>query len=86
VAAGAAGAAASALGGGLSGKVEFDEVLGAETLVYVATAAGRFIARVAPGTSHAPGTAVVLKPEAGALRMFDVANESALNAVAAPVV
>jgi multiple sugar transport system ATP-binding protein len=82
--AGAGGAGAgggSGAGTGLAGKVEFDEVLGAETLVYVTTSAGRFIARVAPGTSFAPGTAVGLTPEAGALRMFDAQNEVSLQRV-----
>ena len=75
------GAGGSGSGGGLDGKVEFDEVLGAETLVYVATPAGRFIARVAPGTTLAPGAAVQLSPEAGALRLFDVESERAISAI-----
>ncbi len=77
-------AAGAASGGALAGKVEFDEVLGAETLVYVATSAGRFIARVAPGTSFAPGTAVALTPEVSAVRLFDGADERSL-AKATPV-
>jgi multiple sugar transport system ATP-binding protein len=74
------GGGGSGASGGLDGKVEFDEVLGAETLVYVATPAGRFIARVAAGTSLPPGAPVELAPEPGALRLFDAESEIALAA------
>jgi multiple sugar transport system ATP-binding protein len=55
----------------LGGTVEFSEVLGAETLLYVKTAAGRLVVRVAPEHMRAAGAAVGLVPEPGSLRLFD---------------
>jgi multiple sugar transport system ATP-binding protein len=55
----------------LQGTVEFTEVLGAETLLYVKTAAGRIVVRVAPDRMRPAGSAVGLVPEPGALRLFD---------------
>jgi multiple sugar transport system ATP-binding protein len=57
--------------GALTGTVEFTEVLGAETLLYVKTAAGRIVVRVAPERMRKAGTPVGLLPEPGALRLFD---------------
>jgi multiple sugar transport system ATP-binding protein len=68
--------------GALRGKVEFSELLGAETLLYVATSAGRVVVRVAPENRRAVGESVGLLPEPGSLRLFD-ADEQAVGA--APV-
>jgi len=69
--------------GALRGQIEFSEVLGAERLLYVQTAAGRLVIRVAPDQKSAIGANVGLMPEPGALRVFD-AEEKAVG-VAAPV-
>ena len=57
--------------GALEGRVEFGEALGAETLLYVGTDAGRMVARANGDARRAPGEAVRLVPEPGALRVFD---------------
>jgi len=66
----------------LQGKVEFSEVLGAETLLYVHTAAGRLVVRVSPEHRRATGATVGLVPEPGALRLFG-ADDRALTAAGA---
>jgi multiple sugar transport system ATP-binding protein len=58
----------------LRGTVEFSELLGAETLLYVKTSAGRLVVRVAPEHMRAAGTNVGLVPEPGSLRLFDEAG------------
>jgi multiple sugar transport system ATP-binding protein len=58
----------------LPAKVEFTELLGAETLLYCATSAGRMVARVSPERRRHAGDAVRLVPEPGALRLFDGAG------------
>jgi len=55
----------------LRGQIEFSEVLGAERLLYVQTAVGRLVVRVAPDAGRAIGSTVGLVPEAGRLRVFD---------------
>jgi multiple sugar transport system ATP-binding protein len=62
--------------GALKGQVEFSEVLGAERLLYVQTAAGRLVVRVAPDQSSAIGANVGLMPEPGGLRVFDAADQA----------
>jgi len=62
--------------GALKGQVEFSEVLGAERLLYVQTAAGRMVVRVAPDQGGAIGANVGLMPEPGGLRVFDAADQA----------
>ena len=57
--------------GVLPGRVEFGEALGAETLLYVGTDAGRLVARLTGDARRAPGEPVKLVPEPGSLRVFD---------------
>jgi multiple sugar transport system ATP-binding protein len=57
--------------GALEGRVEFGEALGAETLLYVKTDAGRMVVRANGDARRAPGEAVRLVPEPGSLRVFD---------------
>ena len=57
--------------GALPGRVEFGEALGAETLLYVGTDAGRLVARLTGDARRAPGEPVRLVPEPGSLRVFD---------------
>ncbi len=61
----------------LKGTVEFTEVLGAETLLYVKTAAGRIVVRVSPDRMRPAGTPVGLAPEPGALRLFETDGDGA---------
>ena len=63
-------AAAGTTMGALPGRVDFGEALGAETLLYVATDAGRLVARAAGDARRSPGEAVQLVPDPGALRVF----------------
>ena len=72
--------------GALAGTVEFTEVLGAETLLYVKTAAGRLVVRVSPDRMRPPGATVGLVPEAGALRLFDSDGAALGLGSAAPAV
>ena len=74
--------ALSAAPDALQGTVEFSEVLGAETLLYVGTDAGRLVVRVSPEHRRATGDRVGLVPEAGALRLFGP-DERALTAAGA---
>jgi multiple sugar transport system ATP-binding protein len=55
----------------LPGRVEFGEALGAETLLYIGTDAGRLVARASGDARRSPGEAVRLVPGPGALRVFD---------------
>ncbi len=57
-------------GEALAGRVEFGEALGAETLLYIGTDAGRLVARASGDARRAPGEAVSLVPDPGALRVF----------------
>jgi multiple sugar transport system ATP-binding protein len=74
------GATPAGAGSPLAARVEFTELLGAETLLYAASDAGRIIARVAPGSSWKTGERIGLVPESGALRLFDTASEVSLAA------
>jgi multiple sugar transport system ATP-binding protein len=60
----------------LPGRVEFGEALGAETLLYVGSDAGRLVARASGDARRSPGEAVRLVPEPGALRVFDAQGAS----------
>ncbi|MEP7027615.1 MAG: ABC transporter ATP-binding protein [Candidatus Eisenbacteria bacterium] len=62
--------------GALSGRVEFGEALGAETLLYVGTDAGRLVVRASGDARRSPGEAVRLVPEPLALRVFDALGAS----------
>jgi multiple sugar transport system ATP-binding protein len=66
----------------LKGTVEFTELLGAETLLYVKTTAGRIVVRVAPENRRSEGSVVGLVPEPGSLRLFG-ADDQALTAAGA---
>jgi multiple sugar transport system ATP-binding protein len=68
----------------LRGTVEFTELLGAETLLYVQTSAGRLVVRVAPEDRRAPGTTVGLVPEPGSLRLFGADDQALAPAAAVP--
>jgi multiple sugar transport system ATP-binding protein len=72
--------------GALPGKVEFGEALGAETLLYIGTDAGRLVARLSGDARRSPGEAVRLVPEPGALRVFDASGiaVSAAHTVSVP--
>jgi multiple sugar transport system ATP-binding protein len=74
--------------GALPGTVEFTEVLGAETLLYVKTSAGRLVVRVSPERMRPAGTTLGLAPEPGSLRLFDAEGLalglSATDAAGAP--
>jgi ABC-type sugar transport system ATPase subunit len=91
--AGASPGASPGAGDGLPGRVEYAEALGAETLLYVETAAGRLTVRGAPGAARGTaGDRVRLVPAPGALRLFDDAGRAlgaaapaAASAPAAPV-
>jgi multiple sugar transport system ATP-binding protein len=71
--------------GALAGRVEFGEALGAETLLYVGTDAGRIVVRANGDARRAPGEPVKLVPEAGALRVFDQEGAAVGRAEAAAV-
>ncbi len=63
-------------GGALAGRVEFGEALGAETLLYVGTDAGRMVVRALGDARRSPGESVRLVPEPEALRVFDASGAS----------
>jgi multiple sugar transport system ATP-binding protein len=54
-----------------SSRVELLEPMGAETYLHLRTAAHALIARLPPGISHAPGSAVVLHLDLSKAHLFD---------------
>ena len=56
---------------GLAGKVTVIEPTGAETQIFVDTSAGPVTAVFTERHNFAPGTPIVLKPQAGSVHLFD---------------